>query len=270
MPEQHWNRKFSTNIPDNYEHFFVPAIGGPVAEDLINRSSLRPGERVLDVACGTGTVARLAAQKVGNKGLVAGIDVNPGMLTVARSVTDAEISIDWYEANAEDMPLPDETFDVVLCQMGLQFMENKEVALKEMRRVLVPGGRLLLNVPGPIAEPFVIMAEAMKRNINVKAAGFVTKVFSLYESGEIEQIFNKAGFSDIDIQSKNKSLCLPESRQFLWQYIYSTPLAQVVLKTDEKARMALETSIVEKWQEFEDEGGFIKYQQPMVTAQARK
>lgn len=134
--------------PENYERYFVPAIGEPVARDLIDRAALRAGERVLDVACGTGIVARLAAEQVGETGTVAGLDVNPGMLAVARSVTPPETSIDWHEASAEDMPLPDDVFDVVLCQMGLQFMADKPAALSEMRRVLAPGGRIILNAPG--------------------------------------------------------------------------------------------------------------------------
>jgi len=80
--------------PENYEKFFVPAIGGPLAKDLVASASLQPGERVLDVACGTGVVTRLAARQVGQRGSVAGLDVNPGMLSVARSVTPGKMAID--------------------------------------------------------------------------------------------------------------------------------------------------------------------------------
>ena len=73
------------NPPENYERYFVPNIGAPVAKDLIEIAALHPNERVLDVACGTGIVARLASQRVGTNGSVVGLDVNPGMLAVARS-----------------------------------------------------------------------------------------------------------------------------------------------------------------------------------------
>jgi len=90
--------------PENYEKYFVPAIGAPLADDLIAVASLRPGEYVLDVACGTGVVTRRAAKQVGNKGFVVGLDVNPGMLSVARAATSSDSAIDWYEASAEAMP----------------------------------------------------------------------------------------------------------------------------------------------------------------------
>src|SRR3546814_6159009 len=80
-------------------------------------AALREGERVLDVACGTGVVTRLASEQVGATGAVSGLDVNPGMLAVARAATPEGMSIEWHEANAEAMPLPDASFDVVLCQL---------------------------------------------------------------------------------------------------------------------------------------------------------
>ena len=103
----------------NYERYSVPAIGAPLAEDLVRAAALRPGQRVLDVACGTGVVARLAAQQVEVDGTVAGLDINPGMVAVARSETAPEMPVEWHEASADSMPFPDESVDVVLCQMGL-------------------------------------------------------------------------------------------------------------------------------------------------------
>lgn len=116
--------------PANYEKYFVPAIGAPLARDLVAAADLRPGERVLDVACGTGVITRLAAAQVGPTGAVAGLDVNPGMLAVARSATPGDTSIEWYETSAEAMPLADASFDIVLCQMGLQFIVDKVRALR--------------------------------------------------------------------------------------------------------------------------------------------
>src|SRR3546814_10556694 len=104
-----------------------------ISADLVRNAALREGERVLDVACGTGVVTRLASEQVGATGAVSGLDVNPGMLAVARAATPEGMSIEWHEANAEAMPLPDASFDVVLCQLGLQFMPDRQAALREMR-----------------------------------------------------------------------------------------------------------------------------------------
>lgn len=269
MSKQPYKRALGLKPPENYERYFVPAIGAPVADDLIRQAALKPGERVLDVACGTGVVTRLVSEQVGSDGTVMGLDLNPGMLAVARTETPSEMSIEWREANAEDMPLPDEAFDVVLCQMGLQFMEDKPRALQEMWRVLAPGGRLILNVPGPAQKIFIDFAETLKQYISPEAAGFVTQVFSLHDTDEIQQLMGKAGFSEITIEANMKTLRLPLPKEFMWQYIQSTPLAGIVLNADENARTALEREVVQKWQRFCD-GDSMAYQQRIVTAVARK
>src|SRR5690606_21413299 len=122
-----------TNAPENYERYFVPSIGRPVAAGLVEAAALRPGERVLDVACGTGIVVRLAAERVGPRGVLEALDPNADMLAVARQVAPSTPSITWHEASAESMPLPDEHFDVVLCGMGLQFFPDRKAGLRQMR-----------------------------------------------------------------------------------------------------------------------------------------
>jgi ubiquinone/menaquinone biosynthesis C-methylase UbiE len=269
MSKQHFDEAYGMNPAENYERFFVPAIGEPLANDLIGFAALRPGERVLDVACGTGIVARLASQQIDSNGTVAGVDINPGMLEVARSNSPADMSIEWREASAEDMPLPDEVFDVVLCQLSLQFIADKVAALQEMHRVLAPGGRVILNLPGPRGTIFAVMAEEMERHISSQAAGFVNHVFSLYDTAEIELLLSGAGFCDIAVRAHNKTLYLPPSKEFLWQYVHSTPLTGVVAKVDEEVLAALERDVVKKWQDFEQNGN-LRYQQRIVTASAQK
>ncbi|MDR8390506.1 methyltransferase domain-containing protein [Aliifodinibius sp. S!AR15-10] len=269
MTNQHYDESFGRKAPENYEQFFVPAIGRPLAEDIIREAALTPGEKVLDVACGTGIVARLAAEKVTPNGTVSGLDVNPGMLAVARSIAPDDAVIDWYQASAEAMPLSDEIFDVVICQLSLQFIENKVVALQEMQRVLTPGGRILLNVPGPISELFTIMATEMEQNISTKAAGFVKQVFSLHDTGEIDQLMSNAGFEEIKIQPEIKSLKLPSPEEFLWQYVHSTPMAAVVSEADEKSQSALEYAVTKEWSKFAQNGS-MTYKQRIVTVSAKK
>jgi ubiquinone/menaquinone biosynthesis C-methylase UbiE len=260
---------FSKSPAENYERYFVPAIGGPVAEDLIEAAKLQRGERVLDVACGTGVVARLAAERVGSSGTVAGLDVHPGMLAVARASTPPGTSINWYEASAEAMPLPDNSFDVVLCQMGLQFMSNKVTALREMGRVLDRGGRILINVPGPKPSLFGILTEALARHIAPQAAAFGDIVFSLHDTGELTGLLRDAGFREVNVQAKPKSLKLPASPEFLWQYIYSTPLVEPVSQAGAEQRAALEHEVCSQWQELENDGG-LPMEVGITTATARK
>ncbi len=121
-----------------YDMHMVPAIFAIWAPDLVDSARVRAGERVLDVACGTGVVTRVLAERVGVAGRVVGLDSNPDMLAAARAAS-SQSRIEWVEENAMSMSLPDAAFDAVVCQQGLQFIPDKAAALREMKRVLVPG-----------------------------------------------------------------------------------------------------------------------------------
>lgn len=123
-----------------YEAFFVPALFGQFAGPVCDAAGLRAGARVLDVACGTGAVARAAARLGAS---ATGLDRNPGMLAVARREAPG---IDWHEGLAEALPFPDGSFDAVTCQFGLMFLDDRVASLREMWRVLAPGGRLVVAV----------------------------------------------------------------------------------------------------------------------------
>ena len=134
--------QFVGNVPENYERYVVPSIFAPWAHDLIAAAALRPGERVLDIACGTGIVARTAARTLGSGASVVGLDLSAPMLAAARSAAKAEgVSVEWREGSAVKLPLADATFDVAFCQQGLQFFPDRPAALSEMYRVLAPTRR---------------------------------------------------------------------------------------------------------------------------------
>ena len=249
-----YGHSYSQNAAENYERYFVPSIGHPVAASLVDAATLRWGERVLDVACGTGIVARLAAERIGPRGTVEGLDPNPGMLAVARQVAPAGPTVAWHQAPAEAMPLPDEAFDVVLCGMGLQFFSGRMAGLREMRRVLAPSGRLLANLPGPAPPPLEAMAEALARHVSLESASFVQAVFSLHDADEIRALATDAGFGDVGVRSEPVALRLPPPADFLWQYVHSTPMAALVAQVDEERREALERDFSERCRDFVKDG----------------
>lgn len=156
-------------FPELYERALVGPLFHPFAEVLLDRVALAPGDRVLDIGCGTGIVARLARTRLGGKGRVAGIDLSPQMLDVARRVAP---DIEWREGNAGALPLKDgETFDVVVCQQGLQFFPDKPAAAREMRRALAEGGRLVVATWLPLEDvPFCL---ALHRNAERHLGPFV-------------------------------------------------------------------------------------------------
>ena len=254
---------------ENYERYFVPAIGAPVADDLLELAALQPGERVLDVACGTGVIARLAAESVGGEGAVTGVDINPDMLAVARSVPSAGAAIEWCESGAEELPFPDASFDAALCQLGLQFFRDRTAGLREMCRVLVPGGRGVASVPGSKPDLFTAVEETVERYLGPEAAGFLRVVFSLDGETELRKLFRSAGFDDVEVQPRVKQLRLSPPQEFLWQYVYSTPLAGAVPSLDDHSRLELEREIVEAWSPFTEDGNLILEVQMTVAKGTR-
>jgi ubiquinone/menaquinone biosynthesis C-methylase UbiE len=247
-------KRQSGNAAENYERYFVPRIGRPFANAWLDAAVLQPGERVLDIACGTGVVTRLAAERAGPNGAVAGLDINPAMLAVARTVSSSGAPIEWHEASAESLPLADGSFDVVLSSLGLQFVPDKASALREMRRVLAPHGRLAIATVGPIPALFAILEQALARYVKREVAAFMRAVFSLHEPQELEKLTRDAGFRDVQVRSKLLTLTLPGPAEFLWQYVYSTPLAAAVAQIDDAGRASLERDVVAGWRSFVKDG----------------
>jgi ubiquinone/menaquinone biosynthesis C-methylase UbiE len=178
------------------------------------------------------------------------------MLEVARNAAPGT-AIEWHEASAEALPLGGETFDVVLCQMGLQFFPDRQGALREMQRVLRPGGRAVLNVPGPTPPLFGVLARALNRHVGPEAAGFVAMVFSLHDVEEVRGLLEAAGFTDVQARSELQMLSLPAAEEFLWQYVHSTPLAGAAAALDEEARAALQQEVVTDWESAADDGRLV-------------
>lgn len=269
MAREFYDERHDRDAAEHYEADFVPMIGRSVASDLVEAATLREGERVLDVACGTGIVARLAAERVGERGRIAGLDINPGMLAVARRVTSPELAIAWYETNAEAIPLPDAGFDAVLCSMGLQFMTNKLDALREMLRMLAPGGRLALCVPGPTPKIFAVMADGLAKHVDPAIAPFLHAVFSLHDARGMSALLERAGFRDVDVRTDTRRLQLPPPVEFLWRYLQCTPLASTLAELDEQRRLAFERDVCAQWRDLDAHGGVI-LELGMTTATASK
>jgi len=267
MTEQSFGKSHAGSAPENYERYFVPVIGAPLAADLVAVAAPQPGERALDVACGTGVVARFLAERVTATGSVAGLDANPGMLAVARSVHAPGAPIEWRESSAEKLPYSDGAFDLVTCQMGLQFFPDKAAALREQRRVLVPGGRIALNLPGPTPSLFEPFADALARHVGPQAAGFVHVVFSLHDADEIRALVTETGFQDVHVEAATKTLPLPVD--FIWQYIQSTPLAGVIGQMSEESHDALKRDVETAMQGAKaDDGLPLAVRVTTVTARA--
>jgi ubiquinone/menaquinone biosynthesis C-methylase UbiE len=188
-----------------YEQHMVPAIFARWAPDLVQAAGVRIGESALDVACGTGAATRLLAEQVGSTGRVTGLDINSGMLAVARLVT-AGRGIEWLESSAVKIPLPDATFDAVICQQGLQFFPEKAGALSEMRRLLKRGGRLALSCWRSVEHTpgYFVLEQALARRVGPEKAALPP--FSFGDAAAIRRLVVEVGFREVKIYAEAKMI----------------------------------------------------------------
>lgn len=182
-----------SSFPEIYEQALVGPLFRPFAEALLDDVPLAPGARVLDIACGTGIVARLARERLRDTGTVVGIDASPAMLALARRLGP---DIDWREGDACRLPLADsEAFDVVTCQQGLQFLADRPAAAREMRRALRNGGRLAVSSWRPDDESALLRE---LRGVAEQHLGPIADQRHSFGAAELlAALLRDAGFADV-------------------------------------------------------------------------
>lgn len=182
-----------------YEELFVPALFGPWGGTVADSAGIRRGHRVLDVACGTGVLARAAAERVGAEGAVVGLDANDEMLAVARRVGPG---IEWRQGQAESLPFEDEEFDSVVSQFGFMFFEDQAGAIREMMRVLRRGGRLAVAVCDAIdhSPGYAVLTELLHRLFGPDVAQAFRAPFVSGDQELMRSRFEEAGVTDAQIE----------------------------------------------------------------------
>jgi SAM-dependent methyltransferase len=191
-----------------YEAVMVPAMMEDWAVKVADAARIQPGHRILDVACGTGVLSRKAASRTGSAASVTGVDRNAGMLAVAARLAPA---VTWRQAVAEQLPFPDRSFDIVVCQFGLMFFEDRRAALAEMLRVLVPGGTMTVavwdsvdNIPAYAAE-----VALLERRAGSRAADALRAPFVLGDRGRLAALFKDTGVASVDVHTDRATARFP-------------------------------------------------------------
>lgn len=194
-----------------YEALFVPALFGRWALIVADAARIQPGQRVLDVACGTGVLAREVATRVGSRGAVTGLDPSPGMLAVAERLAP---SVAWREGVAESLPFADRSFDAVVSQFGFMFFRNRRLALREMVRVLSPGGRLAVAVWDSLDNNPAYAAEValLERVAGRRAADALRAPFVLGGRKELAALFADTGVASVEIRTHRGMARFPNVR----------------------------------------------------------
>ena len=207
-----------------YEDLFVPALFGQWATQLVDCARVRRGQSVLDVACGTGVVARTASKVVGARGRVVGVDLNSAMLEVAGHVTP---DLEWVHGDAEDLPFADAEFDVALCQSALFFFADPGRAVAEMARVVAPGGVVALQTYASLADqpaygPFV---ELVAEHAGPEARVLLGTYWSLGDVAGLLELTSAADMSLLESRSSLGVAAFPSATAVAETEIQATPLA---------------------------------------------
>jgi|SRR5215211_537889 len=274
MIREHWQLDGGSS-PELYQRYLVPAITIKWAQDLVDRAQPRAGEAVVDVACGTGVVARLAAKRMGS-GRITGLDLNAGMLAVARTVPSEGAPINWVEGSALDMPLPSGGFDAALCQLGLQFFPDQKQALREMRRVLADSGRIALSVYSSIertpgANAFVL---ALEEVLGMDASRIKRGEHAFADPGELKTLLTDADFAAVDVQTATQTIVFPSVLDYVRFQLLATPMTTLVKDRAEAERQSIIASVASRTAGFSTpsmlEGGKFSFPQESYVATARK
>jgi len=267
---KHW--QLDLDAAKRYQEIPVPTILGPAAHALVDKARLYPDTKVLDVGCGTGAATRYAAKLIGPNGKVAGVDINAGMIEVAKSLSvNQEMPIEWYENSAFELPFAENTYDVALSAQTIQFLDDRVTALKEMQRVLRFKGQLAISTWSDVSNNpyFEALMRAFSHHIGAETAAGLGSAFTLTEPSEIEELLLEARFQTIEIEFCELNLKMPEIRKFTTKHISATPMSPSFLAAPESTQKDLVEEVANQLVSYQTKSGAtVPFR--ILVAQARK
>ena len=221
--------QLSVAAAEVYEADFVPALFAEWAPQLVEAAGVAPGQAVLDVACGTGVVARTAADRMGGRGRVVGLDLNQGMLTVAGRLRP---DIDWRQGDAADLPFEPGSFEVVLCQSALMFFPDRAGSLREMARVARAGGTVAVQVWDQLEaqDGYGAMYDAFARHLGPEATQLENAYWALGDLDLLGSLFEAAGLEVTATRTRVGTVRFPSPTDAVATEIEATPLAERISK----------------------------------------
>jgi ubiquinone/menaquinone biosynthesis C-methylase UbiE len=256
----------TSSAAEVYDEFFLPALFRDWTRPMVDAAQLGAGMRVLDVACGTGVLTVEAAKAVAPGGSAVGLDLNPGMLAVARRKAP---EIHWREAPAEALPFASAHFDAVVSQFGLMFFRDRHAAIREMWRVLRPGGRLavavwdaLENTPG-----YSAVTSLLAQLFGDTVAGLLRAPYALGDRALLEGLLLDSGIEEPRVSRAAGEARFPSIRSWMRTDVRGWTLSEV-LDDGQFERLAREAE--EELRRFVLPDGSVRFEHPALVATARK
>ena len=222
------NWQLNLDAAELYEAIPVPTILGPAARLLVEHASINSDSNVIDVGCGTGAATRYVANIVSSPGSVTGVDINAGMIEVAKSLPKGPgMLVDWYECSAFELPFEKNTFNVAISAQTIQFLDDRAKALSEMSRVLKPNGQLAISTWCSIEKNpyFDALVKAVSKYLGAETASGLEAAFTLTSSSEIKNLLAEAGLKSSTVEAFEVNLDLPPIEGFVARHISATPMA---------------------------------------------
>lgn len=256
--------QINTSAAEVYEEFFLPALFAEWPPRVADAARIGMGHKALDVACGTGVLARTIAQRVGPSGSVTGFDINPGMLAVARRKAP---DIAWRQGRAEALPFDDDQFDAVVSQFGLMFFVDRRAALAEMYRVLRPGGRLAVAVWDAVdrSPGYTAMVKLLRELFGDSAADALRAPFVMGDTKVLRALFIDAGIADARITTQEGMARFDSIESWVYTDIKGWTLADMI---DDAQYHRLLEAAKKKLQAYAGVDGKVAFRMPahIVTA----
>jgi SAM-dependent methyltransferase len=237
----------------------------PWTEDLIVSGRVRDGDRVLDLACGTGVIAGRVKTVTGKLCTVVGLDINEAMINAARKIPDVE----WHQGSALEMPFPDGNFDVVLCQQGLQFFPDRSAAMREIARVLAPGGRVAASVWGPLNHQPVHIAllGSIEKFLGAELRAPLDAAFVLAPIDALRSLGEGAGFKNVHVRLEHRTGRYPSPANLARGWVAATPAASAFAALSEERKEAFVRNFVDHLAGYIDDDGLaVTMQVHFLTA----
>jgi ubiquinone/menaquinone biosynthesis C-methylase UbiE len=252
--------------PSSYHRYLVPHFFAPLADRLLKATRPRSGERVLDLACGTGVVARRVADSVGPAQQTIGIDRNPSMIDFARSRGGQveRSDVEWLVGDAENLPLSDAWADVCYCQQGWQFFADQPAAAGELARVSRTGARLALTMWRAIEHNpvFAILVAALDKVVGSEAAATMRAPFAGPDAAVLRQQLETAGFDSIGVRITTLAVRFPSVREFLRREAAGSTLGLALQEEAEQVLASLDRVLERSLEPYVDDDGLVL---PMQT-----